>query len=387
VLADVAKRRVAMAKTETIGTRSTMKGDSMAYVFGCIFFVLALMLSVPAEAQDVEPRPAYHAPVAETALTLDITSAGRRYIAVGARGHVLLSSDGIEWEQAEFVPVQATLTRVAFAGGRLWAVGHDTTIIHSRDLGRTWSLQHFEPEWEQPLLDVHFYNANEGVAVGSYGLFMRTRDAGETWEVLEMADLVTSEAIDWEQVVEQAEAFGVGGSGTMEAFEDESFFDEVEDYDRGCYEFQECHLNAFLELDDERRMIAAERGYGFRSTDGGATWESFKFPYPGSMFGLVALGDGGILAFGLRGHVQRSSDFGDSWQVLETGMQSTLMGGIRIDPREVLMVGAGAARLHYDDLTGAFRLDEDRLGSTFVAVHQADDGTLIYAGEEGLTHE
>jgi photosystem II stability/assembly factor-like uncharacterized protein len=57
---------------------------------------------------------------------LDVVQAGQRYIAVGERGHVLISRDGIEWEQAEFVPVQATLTRVDFAGGRLWAVGHDT---------------------------------------------------------------------------------------------------------------------------------------------------------------------------------------------------------------------------------------------------------------------
>jgi photosystem II stability/assembly factor-like uncharacterized protein len=364
-----------------------MKVERMPYLLPCVVVAMALLLSVPSAAQDEEPRPAYHASQAAAALALDITQAGRRYVAVGARGHVLLSSDGKEWEQAEFVPVQATLTRVAFAGGRLWAVGHDSTIIHSRDLGRTWSLQHFEPEWEKPLLDVHFYNANDGLAIGAYGLYMRTRDAGETWEVLDMADLVTSEAIDWEAVVEQSEVFGAGGSETMEAFEDEPFFDEVEAYDRGCYEFMECHLNAFLELDDDRRMIAAERGYGFRSTDGGETWESFKFPYPGSMFGLLELSDGGILAFGLRGHVQRTDDFGDSWEVLETGLNSTLMGGIRLDQREVLMVGAGAARLHYDGRSGAFRLDEDRLGSTFVAVLQADDGTLIFAGEEGLSHE
>jgi photosystem II stability/assembly factor-like uncharacterized protein len=364
-----------------------MRAEAMPYLLRAVVMALVLLLALQAAAQDEEPRPAYHAPEAANALALDITRAGRRYVAVGARGHVLLSEDGREWEQAEYVPVQATLTRVAFAGGRLWAVGHDSTIIHSRDLGRTWSLQNFEPGWEQPLLDVHFYDANEGVAIGAYGLYMRTRDAGETWEVLEMADLLTSEAIDWEQAAEQADTFGAGGSGTMEAFEDEPFFDEIDDFDRGCYEFMECHLNAFLELDGDRRMIAAERGYGFRSTDGGATWESFKFPYPGSMFGLVALSDGGILAFGLRGHVQRSDDFGDSWDVLEADLNSTLMGGIRLDRREVLMVGAGAARLHYDARTGAFSLDEDRLGSTFVAVHEAEDGTLIYAGEEGLSYE
>jgi photosystem II stability/assembly factor-like uncharacterized protein len=50
--------------------------------------------------------------------------------------------------------------------------------------GQTWSLQHFEPDWEKPLLDVHFFNASEGLAVGAYGLYMRPvmpATAGSRW--------------------------------------------------------------------------------------------------------------------------------------------------------------------------------------------------------------
>src|SRR5699024_977411 len=129
--------------------------------------------------------------------------AGERYVAVGARGHVLASADGRDWTQAESVPVRATLTGVAFSDGHLWAVGHDTTIIHSSDLGRTWELQYFEPLWdspisEQPLLDVHFFDARRGLAVGAYGLIMRTADGGRNWTVEHMSDVMVSEAINWE---------------------------------------------------------------------------------------------------------------------------------------------------------------------------------------------
>src|SRR5699024_2361009 len=99
----------------------------------------------------IEPEPAERVPLADEALILDVTRAGEGYVAVGARGHVLTSRDGKEWTQAEHVPVRATLTRVAFSDGQLWAVGHDTTIIHSSDLGKTWDLQYFKPLWDSAI--------------------------------------------------------------------------------------------------------------------------------------------------------------------------------------------------------------------------------------------
>ncbi len=339
--------------------------------------LIAMLGSGDAWAQDIQPRPAEPARLAAESLLLDIERAGQRYVAVGERGHVLLSSDGVSWEQAESVPVRSTLTRVEFSGGRLWAVGHDSVIIHSRDLGRNWVLQHFDPEAEKPLLDVHFFDANNGIAIGAYGLYMRTQNAGEDWDSLDMADLVTSENIDWEAIA-AAEA----DDSTM----DDDLFGEDALLDRGCYEFMECHLNAFLDNERGTWLIAAERGYGFRSTDGGINWESFRFPYPGSMFGLLQI-DREIVAFGLRGHVQTSRDAGRQWVELDNPLASTLKGG-SVDPQgRALMVGAGAAQLIYDPDTRDFELQEDRLGSTYAAVIFSEDGKKILVGEDGVSHE
>jgi len=345
-----------------------------------IIFVLvsmALLGSSVCLAQTPDPRPAQEARLASESLLLDIERAGERFVAVGERGHVLLSSDGENWEQAETVPVRSTLTRLAFSEGRLWAVGHDTTILHSRDLGRTWVLQYFDPAAEEPLLDVHFFDADNGVAIGAYGLYMRTANAGDDWEILEMADLVTSEDIDWE---------AIAAAQAEESLMDEDVLGEAALIDRGCYEFMECHLNAFIDLGEGEWLIAAERGYGFRSTDGGANWEAFRFPYPGSMFGLLQL-EPDILAFGLRGHVQLSRNRGETWTELENPLVSSLKGGA-VDPEgRALMVGAGAAQLIYDPRAREFEFQEDRLGSTFAAVIFDAGGDKILVGEDGVSHE
>lgn len=333
--------------------------------------VLSLSLIAPGFAQEeILPRPAYHAPKATQALTLDLIETDAGWVAVGERGHVLLSKDGQTWTQAEFVPVQSTLTRVTASDGHLWAVGHDSTIIHSHDGGQTWDLQNFQPELEQPLLDVHFLDRMQGLAIGAYGLYLTTEDGGQTWQEMNMADLMVSEAIDWAAIEARIVAEDPDAMG----------------FDRGCYEFMECHLNAVLDLGDGRYMIAAERGYGFRSTDAGASWESFRFTYPGSMFGLVETSRG-ILAFGLRGQVQLSRDFGDSWALLDSPTQSTLLGAATASDGTVLMVGAGAARLRYDPETGVFDLTEDRLGNAISSVVFTEDGKAVFAGEEGISHE
>lgn len=357
-----------------------------ALPFAAGFRALLILATFPlipsalfAQEEEVEPQPAIQARLADQSLLLDIIRHDGGFVAVGSRGHVLLSEDGRDWRQAASVPVQATLTRVTNFGRRLWAVGHDATILSSTDRGETWFIQHFEPEAQEPLLDVMFINPNEGFAIGAYGRFMTTSDGGINWNTERLTDRVTSEVIDWaELALEQGDI--------EEMADDEAVdIDAGEFVNKGCYEYGECHLNAIAQTDDRRLMIAAERGYGFRSTDEGETWEAFRFPYTGSMFGLVQQGDC-MLAFGLRGHVQKSCDFGQQWRELPIDSQQSLMGGIVLPNETAVLVGAGATLLRIDPDQNVTR-DADQLGGDYAAVATAADGSLILVGEDGVEHE
>ena len=345
-----------------------------------LLMLVLMPFQLSAQEGSIEPQPAIQAPLADQSLMLDVIRHDDGFVAVGSRGHVLLSEDGLQWRQAGAVPVQATLTRVTQFGRRLWAVGHDATIISSTDAGETWFIQHFEPEAQEPLLDVLFLNPNEGFAIGAYGRFMTTSDGGINWESSRLTDRVTSEAIDWASL-----ASAQGDIETMQdEFQDGEDVDPREDANLGCYEFGECHLNAIIQVDSDRLVIAAERGYGFRSTDEGETWEAFRFPYTGSMFGLLEQQDC-LLAFGLRGHIQKSCDFGRNWDEIPVDSQQTLMGGKVAEDGTAVLVGAGATKLRlYPD--GRIERDADQLGSDYAAVALADDG-LVIVGEDGVTHE
>ncbi|MCS6948646.1 MAG: YCF48-related protein, partial [Steroidobacteraceae bacterium] len=111
------------------------------------------LASLPSASGD---GPARIEPLAVRSLLLDVAWAGERIVAVGERGHVLLSDDrGKTWVQSPEVPSRTMLTGVTFANrDDGWAVGHDEIILRTENGGQSWIAAHYAPERQQPLLDV-----------------------------------------------------------------------------------------------------------------------------------------------------------------------------------------------------------------------------------------
>lgn len=287
------------------------------------------------DAQDIEYAEIQ--PLATESLLLDVIRATDGHlVAVGERGHVVLSETGQDWRQARVVPTRSTLTTIESSGGRLWAAGHDTVIITSGDGGETWTRQYFDPERQQPVMDLEFTDAQNGVAIGAYGLYMTTEDGGATW------------------------------------------LDGVVDEDN------EYHLNDMIRFDDGRRLIAGEAGYSYRSFDGGASWEPLDLPYQGSMWGAQAVGGGCVLFFGLRGHILESCDFGDSWTEVQADTIASLSGASHDQGRTVIVGNSGAVLVREDG--GPFLVQAHSSGVDFASILALGGGRFILVGEDGVHH-
>lgn len=274
------------------------------------------------------------APLAPRSLLLDADKAEDQIIAVGDRGHVLISSDqGASWKQVE-VPARTMLTAVAASGSRVWAVGHDALVVHSMDGGRTWQRQHFDPERDAPLLDVWFADSQRGLAVGAYGMALETADGGGSW-------------------------------------------DEVTIHP------EEAHLNSIAAAADGTLYVSAEDGGVFRSRDGGRSWEPRPTPYVGSLFGTLALSDA-VLVFGLRGHVFRSENGGEAWVPIDTGTDATLLNGAQLDDGTVVIVGLSGTVLASRDGGRRFtvRNRPDRRG--LAAALPLSTSEFLLFGEDGV---
>src|SRR5688572_17491093 len=310
------------------------------------------------DPNDAANKPAELEPLAVNSLLLDLAVAGSRLVAVGERGHVVLSDDqGATWRQARNVPTRAMLTAAFFVDGQYgWAVGHDETILNTVDGGETWTRSHFAPEAQQPLLDLWFANRVSGIAVGAYGAYFTTNDGGRNWASAKFSPPPAKAA-----------------PASAPAARADEFADLPPDY----------HLNRIVGVGN-RLYVAAEAGQLYRSDDRGATWRVLPSPYEGSFFGLVAIRGEGLLAFGLRGNLYRSADAGETWHKLDSGTTAMLTDGFALNDLRVVIVGLAGVVLVSGDAGETFKLtqQDDRKG--LAALLPGPAGSVVVAGEGGV---
>lgn len=297
-----------------------------------------------AVASPATPRVSEMAVKAVSNPLLKVVSTGKRFVAVGARGHILVSSDAKDWKQVAS-PVDALLTSVTFADATHgWAVGHDASILATTDGGDTWTLQNFQPDLGKPLFDVLFLDPQNGLAVGAYGLMLATSDGGQTWA----------------QVAENP----VTG--------------------------EERHFNALARLGDGSLMVVGEAGLIGLSTDRGQTWTKVASPYESSLFCVIAAGDKGALIGGLRGNSFFTGDVAAaSWTKVNTGTDQSLFGMAALPGDRVAMVGLNATLLIFDTAGKTRQVPiTDRIGNkqtdTLSWVLPTRDGNVLLVGDAGV---
>ncbi|KVZ48676.1 WD40/YVTN/BNR-like repeat-containing protein [Burkholderia ubonensis] len=275
---------------------------------------------------DWTAKPA-HTWAAPTRMMLtDATRAGRRVVAVGEHGVILLSDDdGRTWRQSRRVPVSATLSAVAFADAQHgWAVGQWGVILATADGGETWEKQRIDTSVDQPLFSVIFTNARDGIAVGLWSLMLQTHDGGRTWTRTTLPK--------------------PPGGGKA---------------DRNLYHVFADRQGALY--------IVSEQGTVLRSTDGGANWRYLQTGGKGSLWTGVAMPDGRIVVGGLLGSLFQSSDGGATWTPLNPGAKSSIT--------DVVATGNGLLAVGLDGLV----LTQRANGESFELAQRPDRATLTAA--------
>lgn len=292
------------------------------------------LLAFDTLADEPSPVPSQVFAGAEKSLLLAAASVGSNVLVVGERGHILrLDSQGKLVGQSSS-PTNSNLTAVfCLNQSACWAAGHDSVIMFSADAGVSWKIQHWAPSDFNPLFDIWFFSEKHGVAVGAYGLYLETKDGGETWE---------------RRVV---------------SVEEEHFYD--------------------LFATGDEVFIVGEFGLLLKSLDQGVSWERIKTPYDGSFFGGIGLPkQKQILIYGLRGNLFKLNLPTGKWVKLKTRTTSSLLGSASGKSGDIAFSGLAGAYVYLSAQgkvhSGSFA---DRVGQQ--AVISNTDGDFLFFGEKG----
>ncbi|MBK5408885.1 hypothetical protein JFU58_10070 [Pseudomonas sp. TH34] len=362
-----------------IPTRSTL-----GLLVGLTTAVLTTSPFAAPIADRLERASRVSASVSQAPLTA-IQHLGKRLVMVGADGHILLREPNGQLQQAK-VPVDVLLTAVHFVDNlQGWAVGHDGVVLHSSDGGQSWDKQldgrtinALMLAWAEaevarleqalsadnpgsdeqqlaldnarfalddinagaaagpsrPLLDVWFRNAREGWVVGAYGMVLHTRDGGQRWDYL--PDLDNPERL---------------------------------------------HLNAVLGLVNGDLLIAGEGGRLYRQVNG--QWLAAQQLTPASLYKLMQLRDGQILAMGFGASLFSSRDQGQHWQAIPLPIKASLYGGEQLADGSLWLTGQAGLLLHSTDLR-QFSVHQSANRGAWLGAVPLDNKQLALVGNNGL---
>lgn len=292
-----------------------------------------------------------------------VVQVAARLVAVGESGLIIYSDDkGATWAQAS-VPVSTDLNALHFANERLgWAVGHGGAILHTQDGGATWVKQldgrdlvdrigeyynegrsGLAPDREQVYLDAimsmtrpgpgQFFmgvwfdtKGEQGYAVGPFGLFMATKDGGKHW-------YPSNTEIDNDDLLHLTSIDEVGGTLVITG-------------EQGHVWARDATTN---------RFIARATGY------------------IGTLFGVTGT-EHTMLAYGLRGHVFRSTNAGMNWEAVISDLDSGVVAGATLDDGSMLLISQNAEIVQVD-----------AMGKHLTAVPAASSS--VFTGVVGITSQ
>lgn len=306
-----------------------------------VLLVASLLVVGTVAAGESLQIPAIRSALASKALLTDSARLSDRVVAVGAYGNIVYSTDGKTWTQAN-VPSQVLLTTVYFVDDREgWAAGHDTLILHTTDGGENWTIQYEDPipggDLPKPILDIYFADKLHGWAIGAFALMLVTEDGGLHWKTVSTDELGEQlEAADREPepnfnaLLPLDDRFLIVGElGTLLYYDPKASTPGDDDAEE----------DAIDSLDENGSEVAAD---GAMAGPTNSAWRIIESPYVGSFFGVKQLSSGELLIYGLRGHLFRSLDLGNTWTPIDTGDATTNINDvIEMDGGDAIVVGGG----------------------------------------------
>ncbi|WP_193075990.1 YCF48-related protein [Pseudomonas sp. FME51] len=329
-----------------------------------IALVCTLATAADIDRPEVLDRPVVKVDQPAKAFLQKVTRAGERLVAVGEGGIIILSDDdGGVWRQAE-APASVLLTDVAFADAQHgWAIGHLGVILRTEDGGESWVHQLDGIEAAQLVLE----HARQRTA---------QEDSDDNARAVRMAEFLVEDGPDKPfltlHVMSSRQALVLGAFGyavlTMDGGQNWAPVSDNFENPMGMHYYD-------IAIDGADRVVVGERGMVLKySPDKG--YQAVEQPYEGTLFGVVSVGNGIFVAYGLRGNAIRSTDAGSTWALLDTGVTASLQAGTRLPDGSLLLAAENGQLILSRDNGASFQPQAARSQPTAGLLSLSDKSVL-----------
>lgn len=283
---------------------------------------------------------------------LAIAFDGDKGLSVGAGGALMSTEDGGATWKPEASPTKLSLTAVAIKGHRRVIAGQVGEIFFDDGTGK-W--QKANSGTKERVLGVAINANGVALAVGSFGLFIRSGDGGRTWEHLNA---------NWDPLFAEAPDLGEGFQPQLYG----------------------------VQINDEGIGIAVgEFETIIRSEDSGLTWRAVMVgdvlgsDRPPTLFAVKLNPDQGAYAVGQSGVIVTSKDAGRTWCRTDSGTTTNLFdiasfsnGTVVVSGMRKMLYGGGLEAQGWDVVDG-----EDLSFSWYSGVATNGRGDVIAVGQAG----
>jgi photosystem II stability/assembly factor-like uncharacterized protein len=262
------------------------------------------------------------------------------FYAVGNSGAVLRSSDlGMSWEVIP-IPLTDNLYDVHISGTNLnsvffndentgVAVGDYGIILRTTDGGNEWVQQHSDRF--EDLHSAYFTDSQSGIAVGDYGTILRTTDGGENWDEIFWGAIFHNHDVYFS---DHNTGWTVGSQGVILKTTDGGLLWSGQDSNT------ELPLHSIHFVDNNTGSVAGAGGIILLTTDGGENWVQQESGTSNTLRGIFFTDTQNGIAVGDFGTILGTTDGGVTWSPRQSGGLDHLYSVSFADSANGKIVGA-----------------------------------------------
>jgi photosystem II stability/assembly factor-like uncharacterized protein len=272
--------------------------------------------------------------------------------AVGHSGIVLHSKDGGETWVKQLDGIEAANLAYKAAQEKLAAAGKDEKATCERRLRFAKLMVDDGPD--KPFLDIYFKNEKQGFIVGSYNMIFRTQDGGNTWE-------------SWMDHVENPggmHLYSIAAAGDkLVMVGEQGLFLRSEDAGVTFNKIPTPYNGSFFGLqvlETGELVIFGLRGYAYKSADYGDSWTRLDTKVRLAVTGATVTCDGALMMVTQSGNVLASQDKGETIKKLSIEDSFAFSGLTQALNGDLIVVGMRGVRV-ISNIDQIFRDDSNSI--------------------------